>query len=423
METDAVGARRERSMPEHDEAAVGGASRPRFREAALRMTSAAAPDAALLDSIADGLSALQARLRDAAAAEPVDTGAARAAGAVLASGDRPSAALDETALDEIVAALASAPPGVDVRRWTVATAHAVAGFIHTVDGLGHSAAPADRRPDADPRHAEIADALRTATTDGSLALYYQPIIVPATGELVAFEALLRWRHGGALRNPSYFMEIAEQSHPLITDIGRWVIEQAIADMAHHMVVHPDSDVTVSVNVSPRQSAGIGLADFVAGTLAAYGVPASKLWIELTETALVIDTADTQQALAALQTLGVRLCLDDFGTGYSALSDLSTYPIGIVKIDRLFIADFPAGAAPERRRHDVGASIQTMASELGLATVAEGVETEAAHRRVVALGCDYAQGWWYARPMHVDDACAFGHTIDLARPRPPARSED
>ncbi len=252
------------------------------------------------------------------------------------------------------------------------------------------------RPDV-MRRLTTARALRTAATDGSLALHYQPIVAPATGEVAAFEALLRWCHLGVLRDPAYFIDVAESS-ALIVEIGNWVIERAIADLADLIAAAPDSTVAVSVNVSPRQLLAPRLADVVAAALAEYDVPPSRLWIELTETGLITDTDRTEQTLTALDGLGVRVCLDDFGTGYSALSNLSNFPIGVVKIDRTFIA---AADAPDttsgRRRHDVVASIQAMADTLGVATVAEGVESDAAHLRVLELGCDYAQGWRYGRP--------------------------
>ncbi|GAA4382528.1 bifunctional diguanylate cyclase/phosphodiesterase [Tsukamurella soli] len=243
------------------------------------------------------------------------------------------------------------------------------------------------------RDMRVAAGLRSSATDGSLELWYQPIIELATGRAAAYEALLRWRFDGELRTPAYFLDIAERTGEIV-EIGDWVLDTAVAHLAKIRAVDA---VAVSVNVSARQLQAPGFADRVLAVLDAHAVPASALWLELTETALISDVDHAQRVLRPLADRGVRVTLDDFGVGYSALSNLSDFPIGILKIDRSFTA-YAAQSAPEsaKRRVVIGAVV-AMARQLRIDVVMEGVETGDVDARVRELGVRYGQGWHYGVP--------------------------
>ncbi|GAA4402399.1 hypothetical protein GCM10023147_42950 [Tsukamurella soli] len=251
----------------------------------------------------------------------------------------------------------------------------------------------------DLRHRlEVSTALRHAAGDGSLELHYQPIVETATGRVVAFEALLRWRYHGILRRPAFFMDIAENS-AMIIDIGNWVIDTAVAEVAQLRSEIPGGDVAVSINVSARQLRDRDLGARFAAALEKHDLPASSLWIELTETALIADEENAAEVLSTLADLGLRLSLDDFGVGYSALSNLSNFPITIVKIDKSFVMALRGSDQDvERRRRVMIGSIQAMATALGIDTVAEGVEDLDLHHRIQAIGCTYSQGWFHGIPQ-------------------------
>ncbi len=251
----------------------------------------------------------------------------------------------------------------------------------------------------DLRHRlEVSTALRHAATDGTLELHYQPIVETSTGRVVAFESLLRWRYHGILRRPAFFMDIAENS-AMIIDIGHWVIDTAIADVAELRAGMSEGDVAISINVSARQLRDPDLATRFAAALEKHELPASSLWIELTETALIADVENAAEVLSTLADLGLRLSLDDFGVGYSALSNLSNFPITIVKIDKSFVMALRGSDDDvERRRRVMIGSIQAMATDLGIDTVAEGVEDLDLHHRIQSIGCTYSQGWFHGIPQ-------------------------
>ncbi|GAA4396317.1 hypothetical protein GCM10023147_30490 [Tsukamurella soli] len=248
------------------------------------------------------------------------------------------------------------------------------------------------------RELELAGALRQAVEQRSFELHYQPIVHTDTDRVVAFEALLRWRHQGALRSPADFMEMAESSG-LIIEMGQWVLDSAVAVIADLWRADPTCRIAVSINVSARQLGDAGFADGVAAALAAHRVPSAALWIELTETALISDVDATTAVLRRVSDLGVRVCLDDFGVGYSALSHLSTFPIDVVKIDKSFVIPAARDHGPDgEKKRVVMAAIQSISSTLGLDTVAEGVEDAAVHGLVAEIGCTYSQGWFHGRPQ-------------------------
>ena len=239
--------------------------------------------------------------------------------------------------------------------------------------------------------------LTESIDDHEFELFYQPIIDVATGETAAFEALIRWHHDGLVHSPDYFIPIAESSD-IIIDIGRWALDRACEQIARWRHAADGGNQAVSVNLSARQLRDVDFVSTVTGTLAAHGLPASALWLELTETALIDDDDIALTILEQLSALGVTICIDDFGIGYSALGNLNKYPIDVVKIDKSFIAALGTQEVRDPKHHVLVTSIEAMSTALGLITVAEGVESTDHLEQVKAIGCQFAQGWLFGVPM-------------------------
>jgi diguanylate cyclase (GGDEF)-like protein len=245
------------------------------------------------------------------------------------------------------------------------------------------------------RRVHMEQELRGSWERGELSLVYQPIVRLSDKRVVGAEALLRWQHPemGAIA-PSVFIDVAEQSG-LIETIGPRVLRAACMAAAHWAATTGTSEPPfVSVNVSPRQLRSGDLPEEVAACLRDTGLPASRLHLELTETAVISDEAHASALLAKLHRTGVKVWLDDFGTGFSGLSHLRRVPVDGVKIDRSFIADM------QRDPDDLAltTAIIAMAHSLGITVVAEGVEKEAQFEILRARGCNLAQGYWLGYPM-------------------------
>ncbi len=245
------------------------------------------------------------------------------------------------------------------------------------------------------RRVHMEQELRGAWERGELSLVYQPIFRVADSRIVGAEALLRWQHPemGAIA-PSVFIDVAEQSG-LIESIGPRVLRAACAAAARWPTANDMEEAPfVAVNVSPRQLRSGDLPEEVASCLRDTGLPAHRLHLELTETAVISDEAHASALLAKLHRTGVKVWLDDFGTGHSGLSHLRRVPVDGVKIDRSFIADM------QRDPDDLAltTAIIAMAHSLGITVVAEGVEKEAQFDILCARGCDLAQGYWMGYPM-------------------------
>ncbi len=235
--------------------------------------------------------------------------------------------------------------------------------------------------------------LREALARDELLLHYQPIVELATGRIVGAEALARWRHPvRGLIPPMEFIPIAE-STGLIVPIGRWVLREACAQAARWRAAGT-TDFRIAVNVSAWQVQSPELVADVRDALARAGLPASALSLEITESTMLTDTEATLARLHELKALGVTLGVDDFGTGYSSLSYLHRFPIDQLKIDKSFV-DGLGGAA-----HDpaLTRAIVAIGGALRLPMVAEGVERPEQVDGLLALGCELAQGFHFARPM-------------------------
>ena len=241
---------------------------------------------------------------------------------------------------------------------------------------------------------ELTTSFRTALQHGEFFLQYQPHFSLTDGTLEGFEALVRWQHPTlGLINPDRFIPLAEETG-FIVPLGRWVLEAA-CDQAMRWPTGDGAPLTMSVNLSGRQLADDNLLSDVSTALAFSGLPARRLILEITESALMADTDQTVWVLTELQATGVRLAIDDFGTGYSSLSYLRQFPVEIIKIDKSFVDPLndasAEGAAFVR-------SIIRLAHSLGLQTIAEGIEHPGQREQLITLGCDSAQGFLLGRPL-------------------------
>jgi diguanylate cyclase (GGDEF)-like protein len=228
--------------------------------------------------------------------------------------------------------------------------------------------------------------LRQAINDGSLEAYYQPVVTLDHDKVSCCEALLRWRHPErGMISPAEFIPIAEETG-LINQLGHWVLHTACAEAANW----PD-DIRVAVNVSPVQFKSQTLALNVAAALAASGLAASRLELEITEAVLIRDDEVALEVLHQLRALGVRIALDDFGTGYSSLSYLQRFPFDKIKIDRSFIKDITSAVASS----SIVEAVVNIAAASHMTTTAEGVETEQQKELLRALGCTEMQGYLFS----------------------------
>jgi diguanylate cyclase (GGDEF)-like protein len=243
------------------------------------------------------------------------------------------------------------------------------------------------------RH-EIEVDLRRASADGSLELYYQPIIDLKTQKVVTREALMRWRHPTrGMVPPGIFIPIAEQSG-LIAGMGDWAIRQACKDCALW-----GTETGVSVNISPLQfREPRRIVETVKHALIVANLPASRLTLEVTESLLIEDNKTTLAVIDELRALGVGFALDDFGTGYSSLSYLSTYPFAQVKIDQSFSRNVHSSEASKA----IIEAVCQLARRLSMNVVVEGIETEQQRIAVQLLGAQRAQGYLFGRPEPMSD---------------------
>jgi diguanylate cyclase (GGDEF)-like protein len=239
---------------------------------------------------------------------------------------------------------------------------------------------------------QIESQLRAAIEHGEVWLAYQPKIDLVTGSIVGAEALMRWDNPtlGAVP-PATFIPIAEQTN-LIGSLGRFAMVEAIRRAAAWR--RAGFDLVVSVNLSAHQILDPGLTDFVARTLISEDLPGRALCLELTETALMADVGQAADVLDELHDLGVRISIDDFGTGYCSMAYLQQFPVDELKIDRAFVREI----TNDRSQHALVAAIIAMSSALEVRVVAEGIERLDQADALRLLECDYAQGFFFARPQ-------------------------
>ena len=229
--------------------------------------------------------------------------------------------------------------------------------------------------------------LRKALVNGEFELHYQPLVNLQDNDISGFEALLRWHHPiRGLISPADFIPIAEETG-LIVPLGEWVLRQACAETASW-----PGNFKVAVNLSPAQLKSRNLVQVVTNALAAAGMAASRLQLEITESVLMQNTFATLGTLHQLRNLGVQIAMDDFGTGYSSLSYLRSFPFDKIKIDRSFINDLSNGAEPLAIVH----AVANLAKSLSMVSTAEGVETQQQLEKLQAVGCTEMQGHLFSR---------------------------
>ena len=244
------------------------------------------------------------------------------------------------------------------------------------------------------RHA-LDQAFARALPEGELRLVFQPIVSMRDHRIVALEALTRWDHPelGAV-NPEEFVPLAEESQ-FVLAFGHWVLREACTRLAGWRACSASArDLAVAINLSPRQLTDGGFIAAIPRLLMELGISGRNLVVEVTETTILTETAAAARVFARLRALGVRIHLDDFGTGYSSLSHLSGLPIDAVKIDRSFVGEIEHS---ERKRL-ILRGLVLLARQLGITTIAEGVETDAQWRALAEEDCDYCQGYLIARPL-------------------------
>jgi predicted signal transduction protein with EAL and GGDEF domain len=239
--------------------------------------------------------------------------------------------------------------------------------------------------------------LRESFGRGDFQVHYQPVVSARTGEVVSFEALIRWHHPvRGWVSPGVFIPFAEEIG-FILPLGEWVLCAACREAASW-----PSQARLAVNVSAIQVRHGRLVDTVIQALAASGLPARRLELEITETALMQDSAMVLETLHILRGLGVTIALDDFGTGYSSLSYLRIFPFDRIKIDRSFIATIHSPQTAEIVRAIVGLSVS-----LGMEITAEGVETEEQLEAVARQGCTEVQGFLFSPAVPADRIAGLG----------------
>ena len=264
------------------------------------------------------------------------------------------------------------------------------------DGDGYMLYSAAQDREDIPGRLTLVGELRRAIEQRELVLYYQPKIDVRRGRISGVEALVRWRHPErGLVPPDQFIPLAEQTG-LIKSLSRWVLDEALRQC--HIWDEAGLTLAVNVNLSMWNLHDPRLPEIVAELLAAWQVPAERLWLEITESAVMANPARAMQVLERLRALGVRIAIDDFGTGYSSLGHLKRLPVDELKVDKSFVMDMAADSSDAA----IVRSTIDLAHNLGLEVVAEGVEDRTTMDLLTSLHCDGAQGYYLSRPLPAED---------------------
>lgn len=295
--------------------------------------------------------------------------------------------------------IATATPGIDIEE--LVHQADVAMYAAKANGKGRTQVFDSGLLHVDESHVSFERRLEVAATAGELVVYYQPIVSLPDLRCTGVEALVRWQHPErGLLQPGDFIETAERTGAII-GIGAFVVRQACTDAVMWQNAHPDTPLTVHVNVSARELETDQYIDTVMECLADVGMPAAQLVLELTET-VVLDSPAAIGRLKTLAAHGVGIAIDDFGTGYSSLTTLRSLPVNVVKLDTSFVA----GALTNPVDRTVIDAIVHMSTQLGIHTVAEGVERLEQQHLLERIGTDSAQGYLYARPVPAAELTAW-----------------
>ena len=237
--------------------------------------------------------------------------------------------------------------------------------------------------------------LRQAVEQKEFCVYYQPIVSLQTGRLAGFEALVRWNHPRrGLVSPADFIPVAEETG-LIVPIGGWVLQEACRHIRECQLAHPSHrSLSLSVNLSARQVAQADLLERINEALAVSKLSPHCLKLEITESVVMENAEAAALMFKQLRALGVQLSIDDFGTGYSSLSYLHRFPLNYLKIDRSFVSRLTTD-----NDNAIVRTISTLARNLGMEVIAEGIETEEQYQQLRLLGCEYGQGFLFSHPVN------------------------
>lgn len=247
------------------------------------------------------------------------------------------------------------------------------------------------------QNVQIENQLKDAISSKNFELYYQPQYFAGNKQLRGMEALIRWRDGsGRMISPAVFIPIAEQNGAIVS-IGRWVMEEGVRQFAKWRQKQ-EKPMVLSINVSAIQYMKDGFVDELLQVLSTYQVQPQEVELEITESVLIEDFEKVTAKLQILRSYGIRVSLDDFGTGFSSLSYLKKLPIDTLKIDKSFIDTLLSDGATRV----ITESIISMVRTLGLETIAEGVEQEQQYKYLHAIGCDIIQGYYFGRPLPVQE---------------------
>ena len=254
--------------------------------------------------------------------------------------------------------------------------------------------------------------LQRALGADEFVVYFQPVVLIETGEVVGCEALVRWQHPSrGLVSPTDFIELAEETG-LIVDLGRWVLDQACAQM-RSWTDEGHGRLNMSVNVSARQLHEAGFVNDVRSALLRHQLPPDRLVLELTESIFALDAPAVAEQLQALRDIGVKIAMDDFGTGYSSLSYLQNLQLDILKIDKSFVDKLGDG---DLDGSALVTAIISLAGSLRLDVVAEGIERPAQRDELRSMGCTFGQGYLYSRPVEPDQMSALLSSSPQLGPR-------
>jgi diguanylate cyclase (GGDEF)-like protein/PAS domain S-box-containing protein len=260
--------------------------------------------------------------------------------------------------------------------------------------------------------------LRQAFDQREFRVYYQPIVCLKTGKLTGFEALVRWQRASGLALPIDFLSLAE-SIDLIIPLERWVLMETCCQAARWQQ-QSDIPLSVNVNICPQHYSSPDLVKVLKEVLQSSGMDARSLRLEITESTLMESTETISETLAEIENMNIQVHMDDFGTGYSSLSYLHRFPIYTLKIDRSFVAKL--GLSEETWK--IVQAIVNLARNLGMEVIAEGIENLMQMRMLQSLGCEFGQGYYFAKPMDprsVDSLLSMPLPWSVAFERPSGRA--